>query len=459
MRKIACGLYWGSVVPAALFLGLLIIGAYGVGSRAWAHPAEVVIPAPFTEEGMLAAHGVIPVPPPPPPPDHFLCYRIMGDPAGVIVDLKDQFDVERDITVKDPRMLCNPSQKKHDGKTTEIKNPTVHLTGFAITDEVVPRTVTVKNQFGEQVLSLKNPKILLVPTEKNGELPPHVVPAGDDHLVTDPERTYQDIQIPPDFFGHGSDPFTGRIRLQGTPIPSAAAADTIIRRLEDVSLPPPFPSSATVPIEIVALSLVSVEPIRVTYGGMPLWQEFWDVHVSLAPKQSPSSMTITRKDASGGTFDSTLQVTPILMFRRNDGAMRTMDNLPPITFRASGVAWDQTSPSHVVGIDHFKCYEAMGMPIDKMVDLKDQFGSEPMTRVRVPKFFCNPVEKTRRDTGEVTGILHPKDHLTCYSTESNVDKRGINIKTQFGTQRVKIRKPVPRLLCVPSDKTAFTSGG
>ncbi len=81
--------------------------------------------------------------------------------------------------------------------------------------------------------------------------------------------------------------------------------DTIVQRLGTASLPL-VGSMDTIPIEIVSLSLQSIQPITVTYGAGG--QSFFDVFVTLDGVQSPGSMTLTRTNATGGTFDSQLPV-------------------------------------------------------------------------------------------------------------------------------------------------------
>lgn len=77
--------------------------------------------------------------------------------------------------------------------------------------------------------------------------------------------------IPADFFGPGSEPFTGTVQMKGVPDPAIGDADTVIRRRGEAYLP--FDGSVdTIPIEIHQMSLVSVEPIIVTYQQpQPLW--------------------------------------------------------------------------------------------------------------------------------------------------------------------------------------------
>src|SRR5262249_49361917 len=149
-------------------------------------------------------------------------------------------------------------------------------------------------------------------------------------LFTTPRgaRTHVDFSwmpIPAGFFDPGSEPFGGDIRLEGAPInPSSpfGPTDTIVRRLAPVSLTGAG-ASATVPIELVALSLVSSQPITVNYTGGP--PEQWTVRVCLSDSvpQPTGAMTITNGSCvnEGGTFSAQLPVQPRLIFRRiGDGA-------------------------------------------------------------------------------------------------------------------------------------------
>ena len=155
------------------------------------------------------------------------------------------------------------------------------------------------------------------------------------------------VPLPPGFFAPGSDPFGGPMVLQGGPplvasspiiftpagpltggslsqvvIPVATGGDTSVRRLGPANLPDG--GSDTVPIELVALSLVSVNPITVTYnGGMN--PEQWIVQMTVPGPQPMGSMTISRIGSSdGGTFTSQLPVRPQLIFTRVN---------PPVTLQ------------------------------------------------------------------------------------------------------------------------------
>jgi hypothetical protein len=152
--------------------------------------------------------------------------------------------------------------------------------------------------------------------------------------------TFDDLSanpIPAGFFDPGSDPFMGTIVLGGAPLPdlgpptapSLFPTDTVVERLAPAAMPGP----STIPIEIVALNLVSVQPITVTYNGGQN-PELWNVKAclsSLAP-QPQGSMTIAGACPTGGTFSSTLPVLPKLVFtRQGDLMVRVLDPAPQVS--------------------------------------------------------------------------------------------------------------------------------
>lgn len=132
------------------------------------------------------------------------------------------------------------------------------------------------------------------------------VPAGFDLFETDPQTTQfqfaNQFAIPAGFFDPGSQPFSGTINFGGTPLNTfgghdSGDADTIVRRPNPASTSPPFPSTGTIPIELVALNLVSVQPITVTVNGQP---QQWDVRATLSPTQpSNGQMDVTQTANEG----------------------------------------------------------------------------------------------------------------------------------------------------------------
>lgn len=146
--------------------------------------------------------------------------------------------------------------------------------------------------------------------------------------------------IPADFFGPGSEPFTGQVCLTGLPLgsdPNFPDADTIILRSADpfdrCSLTQPSPQVVTT--EIVALSLTSVAPITVGGAGGPTE---WDVFVDLSSVTPPPGQIIAfREHCNGGTYLSTVNVQPRFTFTQvgNPLEVRVLDTgvegIPHIT--------------------------------------------------------------------------------------------------------------------------------
>lgn len=143
--------------------------------------------------------------------------------------------------------------------------------------------------------------------------------AGDDKFeTTNNGETYHNFsasKIPANFFGPGSQEYSGLVPLVGVPLPGEGDVDTVIHRNQDVDVP----GSTT--ITMSALSLKSINPITVTYTGGAT--ESWNVQVGLSDfKASTGTMSIE----SGGTFDSSLKVWPKFTFTRiPDGATKVLD--------------------------------------------------------------------------------------------------------------------------------------
>ena len=203
-----------------------------------------------------------------------------------------------------------------------------------------------------------------------------VIPKGSDFFTTPAGgQTFQDFgptPIPPGFFGPDCDGFDGIIQLMGVPLPSLGLTDTIVERLDDAVLMgvrgklslgstdtiverlddavlPGVGSSAQIDIQLVALSLQSLHPITVMCGGgeTPV-KTFWvaDFQVNGDNPQQKGTMEIRKEHNNGGTFDSTLFVSPIITFFkapdfqefRRLGGFET-GPLPAIEFHTEGTPW------------------------------------------------------------------------------------------------------------------------
>ena len=177
--------------------------------------------------------------------------------------------------------------------------------------------------------------------------------AGFDYFETKPGtfQSFSSTPLPADFFNPGSDPFSGTIFLQGVPLAPDSSADTIVQRTMNALWDLPDIWYDTVPIELVALSLRSTSPITITYGGG--FTEQWDVVVAPSPTFHPQgSMTITKTDPQGGTFQSILPVSPFLTFTdiTDPNQVRRLDlgqfNFA-LQFRADNVPWTYKVPKEL----------------------------------------------------------------------------------------------------------------
>jgi hypothetical protein len=97
------------------------------------------------------------------------------------------------------------------------------------------------------------------------------IPAGPNYFETVPAGTSIDFGrgniIRRGFFDPGSDGFIGGIRLQGDPVDPRAlgTTDTIMQRLEDINISQN--ERLVTDLGLALVSLVSVNPITVTYNG------------------------------------------------------------------------------------------------------------------------------------------------------------------------------------------------
>lgn len=201
--------------------------------------------------------------------------------------------------------------------------------------------------------------ILFTLTSLAGTAAGITIEPGFDLFTTDPAYTYRDFSddpIPADFFGPGSDPFDGIIALRGLPLETSplcplddlSQVDTIVERPLPAELPGSG-SSDLIPIEIVELQLVSIEPITVTYFG-GLEPNLWDVEVSLSIyEQSTGEMEILCGDpCPGGTMQVHAQFCLRLTFIEqqtsqvcvlDQGEAGTCEQVVSID-----VLWDTASP-------------------------------------------------------------------------------------------------------------------
>ena len=101
------------------------------------------------------------------------------------------------------------------------------------------------------------------------------------------------------------------------------------------------------------------------------------------------------------------------------------------------------------GLDHFKVYKVLdyGQPPNKVVALKDQFGSEKAT-VFIPDYFAVPVLK---QAGRKEFPIHnPVAHLVIYRTTQKTREVKTSAMDQFGKWPIQLVRGVG--LAVPTLK-------
>jgi hypothetical protein len=200
---------------------------------------------------------------------------------------------------------------------------------------------------------------------------PHrgIIPPGYDFLQTDSTTAAaqfdckDELLIPGHVFGYGSSPFVGTITFKGQRFEKptfkgidTGNADTIVWR-EHKMVTAPNKSDST-GIRLVALSLVSVEPINIKDKDGKT--SLWDVHVAVSKRQrSTGSMKVTGENVQGGRFKSCLTVIPEFTFvNRSNGEKKVLDvgamklnraTLKKLTMCAQDGQWTYLTPKDVVG--------------------------------------------------------------------------------------------------------------
>jgi|CXWL01.1.fsa_nt_gi hypothetical protein len=181
---------------------------------------------------------------------------------------------------------------------------------------------------------------------------------GDDSWVTPAAGSFVNFAatpIPAGFFGAGSNAYGGTVGFVGQNIPTAPAnalnpADTLVTRLDGMSFPALGVRNTR--IQIKALSLRSMAPITVTYGGGATEQ--WNVVLTLSTvlAQPIGNMAVTLGCVNGGgTFASALPVVPRFVFTHTlTGVTLVLDCgtagngvCGPVTINANG-CWSRPAP-------------------------------------------------------------------------------------------------------------------
>jgi hypothetical protein len=129
------------------------------------------------------------------------------------------------------------------------------------------------------------------------------------------QTSFADQPIPAGFFCENSQAFTGKVKFKGAPLAveptgSLGSIDTVVRRLDDAKFN--AKGEATTRIQLMALSLVSTQPIETSCGK-------YNVAVNLAGEQPKTLMRILKTDAFGGTYTAPLALNVKAVFTPVNG--------------------------------------------------------------------------------------------------------------------------------------------
>lgn len=141
---------------------------------------------------------------------------------------------------------------------------------------------------------------------------------GSDIFVTPADGlTTVDLELYPVDELLGGPPSPLRPALKGKPITGLGQTDTVVDRLDDLTLAQG--ETGTTRAVLRGLSLVSINPISA--GG-----KSWHLFVSVSPNAvSRGTVTATRSNVDGGSFNAGFAVVPHLVFTSTDGDVVTID--------------------------------------------------------------------------------------------------------------------------------------
>ena len=168
-----------------------------------------------------------------------------------------------------------------------------------------------------------------------------ISPGFDLYQTQSATASFAFMPLEADFFGPGSNPFNGGASLTGQTM-GPGNTDVIVQRTGSLA----DGVDGEIPFEIVALHLVSVQPITVTYASGP--PQLWDLEITI-PAAPPQPNTGIMNVSHGGTFNGNLSVRPLFVFSEvgNPTNQRTIEPSDELLFtEIEGIAvpvWSDTA--------------------------------------------------------------------------------------------------------------------
>ncbi len=412
--------------------------------------------------------------------DHFKIYDVADIPTPASVQLRGQFD--EDFVPAQVRALsyfATPVDKNGEG----LINPNAHLSWYSIVERTrtEPRSVIVRNQFGEDLLTVGRPLFLLAPAEKReaGSTRPSRLSHFKVYAVSETEPINAVVSLK-DQFGSSEKVRVLNPILFAVPVEKihGDTREDIANEDDHLTIYRVAPADREVTDQFKTDRPIEFHPCR--WLAVPSKKQICEIpHFKAYPLEA---QPIQDKVALKGQFDEDFvgtKLTRLSLFanpvsKNGEGIPdrnahlnwyeiegptepeRTLEirnqfgvehiRIGQPKFLASPAEKHEEGSEFPKRLDHFKCYEVLeGRAPDRVVSLEDQFGRDNEMRVLKPRFFCVPVEKLH-GSGKPTRIHCPSQHLTVY----DVAPRPRVVVDQFGVRQIEFAPC--ELLCVPTLK-------
>jgi len=398
-------------IPPATFQPVTITDQFGTLVTDLGLPTLFLVPADKNDEGIADLLS------------HLTCYDI-ADPLQALpkVVSTNQFGAQT-LNLGTSHTLCVPTEKLLTPGQISID----HFHCYDATGPSLDIGVSITDQFQQQSVSVLDPFLFCNPADKNGE----EIQNPDDHLTC---YNY----TPP-----------------GLPVGPVPIANQFFPASTELDVAAPFALCVPSQKEIPPSAILDHFSVYNTLGPdgpvVQLVDQFQDqttdlglLNLFLVPANKNGEGIIDGISHLACNEILEGEPAPPVVFAQNQfGEQQLNLGLP----RELCVPTEKLlSPGPVV-VDHFKCYEAVGDPLDISVDFADQFQGVGVL-LADPILFCNPVDKN----GE--GIQNPDAHLACFLTEPPGEPLGLQvpISNQFFPIPVDINLEDQFAFCLPSAK-------
>ena len=325
--------------------------------------------------------------------NHFLLYYATGPDINVVVQLEDQFHLERDVEVLRPVYFANPVKKTDATGVTEIEDDQAHLVFYQIPEELYQSDIRIQNQFDEQTLSLYGAYLLAVLSSKISFEPPPPL----EHF-----KFYEVVNGPD--------------------------ADVLLPQVEDQFY--------------TGIQEVEVQSLR--YFGNPV------------VKTHDGTLTpIGDSDRHLALYDITTPVTQNwLVSVDNQFGRDVLTVTGPVMLAVPTWKEEHGFPAW---LDHYLLYKVIeGADVQEVVDLEDQWHKESQVEVHRPVYFANPAGKASPyvDWGPGMPLIieNTEDHMVLYEIVGETFQKDVKILNQLHQQWQTISVEEAQFLAVPTEK-------